>query len=146
MDESRFEELALDPTRWTTVARKLRIAAGLLGETESAELWGHVAHTDEDLAIRSWERWVAAISGCGILLAYAVENACKARSIRDGDISVKNGQLRGLRSDHHLVEMLRQLKVVLSVDEAATLERLTADFTGLEHPSRAHLITGFTVT
>lgn len=53
----------------------------------------------------------------GTLYGLAIENACKARLIRDGVIEVRQGKARSLRGDHDVLAMARQAGCELTEDE-----------------------------
>ncbi|MEJ2372901.1 MAG: hypothetical protein P8Y16_03755 [Sulfurimonas sp.] len=54
-----------------------------------------------------------------------IENATKARHIYDGNVESINGKPKGLRTDHNILEHVRQCLVALTTEETTFLERIS---------------------
>ncbi len=129
MDENRFAELFLDVTRWVQQARRLKMAADLFIQPSEFLLMqnlgdrnGFVSQSPEFLERMELQR---AYSNAGALLnGLAIENACKARQIREGYIKIENGKPRNLRVDHDLVQMIKNTNYQPNDDELEYLALL----------------------
>lgn len=58
-------------------------------------------------------------------LGLAIENACKARLIRDGKIQFNNGRVKGLPTSHNIFEMVKSVGVELDEKSTKFLKRLS---------------------
>lgn len=116
MEIDRFKELALDYERWIKSACRnkcvgddllpniLKAAAtfnsnrnGLI--TQSSQFTNQIQH------------WGALAGARTLFYGLAIENACKARVIFDGNIDSDGETIMGIRGDHNIEQMANQLGV-----------------------------------
>ena len=130
MDEKRFEELFTDVERWVRQARRLKAAGDLfvkpiayLDRQNLSDIEGFKSQSPEFL--ESHDLCHGFVEASALLHGLAIENACKARQIRDKHLIVENGVAKNLRSDHNLLAMVNESKYTPNQDEKLFLERLT---------------------
>ena len=130
MDPDRYDELFHTVERWVRKARKLFFVADSLSQ-QTLEAYSDFISDREGASKQSpafLEKAEAASAfsdARALLFGLAIENAAKARQIRDQVVLSSGGSPKGLRTDHNLLEHVRQLGVRLDKDAEEFLELLT---------------------
>lgn len=130
MNEERFEELFTDVERWVHQARRLKIAGDQFVPAFESMLKQNLLDREgirlqSPQFLNNIELQRAYGDACALLWDLALENAVKARQIRDGYITVKNGEAKNLHSGHNLLEMIKKTQYKPTRDESDYLELLS---------------------
>ncbi len=130
MDEKRFRELVLDYERWIKASYHSKfIGDSLYPIIEncykicSLDTFGKKNQTQE--FINKVQRWGALSDARAFHYGIAIENACKARLIYDGKINSDGNKITGIRNDHNIEEMTKQLGVTSPKTDPEFLKLLT---------------------
>lgn len=131
MDEERFEELFTDVERWILQARRLKIAGDQFVPAYDSVVAQNLLNAagfklgSLQFLNSNMELQRAYGDACALLWGLALENAIKARQIRDGYITIKNGKAENLRHDHNLLEMIKKTHYEPTGEESVHLELLS---------------------
>ena len=136
MDKERYSELFNDVKRWVLASRQQYYIASILTPISESVMADFCfdrkgANNQSPFFLEKAEKSIALTNACALHLGLAIENSTKARKIFDGEILVKNGKPIGLRTDHNILEHVRQCGVILSNDEKVFLERLSYQINSL---------------
>ncbi len=130
MNEHRFKELALDYNRWIKTSSHSKFVGDSLFPIIDS-LYQEYSKEFETLGYMNNEL-INKLQRCGALAdarafhyGIAIENACKARLIYEGNIVCDGGKINGLRSDHNIEEMARQLGVISPESDPEFLKLIT---------------------
>jgi hypothetical protein len=126
MDEKRFQELFADTERWVRQARRLKIAGDHFTPAVVQVLTEWLQ--DRDGAARQTPEFLeknevlrSLTDARALLYGLCIENACKARGIEDARIELRDGAAKRLRSDHNVLEMVKEAGYTPCQEEAEFL-------------------------
>lgn len=129
MDKERFNQLATNSIRWAYQVHRLLISAQLFHQPASISFQNFLSESQTlPLTHESLEnvQHYRAYSEVGTFLyGMAIENACKTRQILDGAITAIDGELKGGRRDHNILEMVRAAKLDLNDKDEAILQSIS---------------------
>ena len=130
MDPERFKQLGLNPVRWVYKAHRLYIAAQALAGPEAHALVSAFSRgaIGSHLTLEELEhiqRLGAYTDAGNLLYGLSIENAYKARQIKDGKISVEAGIFKGVRTDHNILEMVKASGISLDDSDIDHLRSIT---------------------
>lgn len=130
MDKDQYSEHFNNTTRWVLESRRQYYIASIL--TPQSEIAMSDFVSDKQGAtcqsvnfLEKAEKVMALTNACSLHLGLAIENSTKARKIFLGEINVEDGKPIGLRTDHNILEHVRQCGVILNEYEVTFLERLS---------------------
>jgi hypothetical protein len=127
MDPERFKQLGLTAVRWAYQAHRLYFAAQVLARPEAEAMravlskWG----TRSIEQLEAIQHLRAYTDAGNLLYGLAIENAYKTRQILDGRVSVVEGEFKGMRRGHDILEMVRSYRIVLEEKEIDVLKSVT---------------------
>lgn len=140
MQLDRFNELALSPIRWAYEAhRQFFVGQSLLPLNE--EYMKKFSSCSQD-NIKDLAQKVRAITNASMLhFGLAIENSYKTRKIIDGIGTVdEKGGIKGLRTDHNILEMVNEYGLSLDGKQEDVLRSITyATMTGAKYPIAKNL-------
>lgn len=130
MDEKRFKELFEDSSLWIQQARRLKIAGDFFTTPASKSLNEILINREKPPKqspefLNSLETLRSYSDARALLYGLSIENACKARLIQDGYIEIHNGKAKNLRSDHNILELVKQTQYRPTEEEAEYLHLLS---------------------
>lgn len=136
MDEVRFKDLFTEVERWVLQAREHHYVSQVLTEPTHSAFSRFVAQSIASPVrgpdFMNMVSQSAALSNARALyFGLTLELAAKARSILDGKVSVDSGVAKGLRTDHDVIEHVRQCGVQLNESEFEFLELLSYQLASL---------------
>jgi hypothetical protein len=140
-EETVFEAHLLSAEKWVRKARELKLVADEMKQLaepfnqalleaitkqreaeEKPAAWRAATEVVEEVIFKQY----SILSAVDFFYGLALENACKARLIAEGQITIREGKPKGLRSDHNILEMVRSCAVTLSPKEVEFLSTLSA--------------------
>lgn len=133
MNNERYKQLFSDASLWLKeVCRQLYVARVLFQPAFQAlrnfELLGAASEQDISLAA---EKVKALSNARAFHLGIAIENATKAKQVIEGKITVSDGRPKSLRTDHNILEHVRQCGAQLTEREVKFLERVSFQVSSL---------------
>ncbi|WP_415028751.1 hypothetical protein [Alloalcanivorax venustensis] len=133
MDNDRYKELFSNAERWMDEACRQLFAAQVLFSPAFLALrsFERMGSASMDAMSLAAEKVKSLSNARAFHLGIAIENATKARKIINGEITVFEGKPRGLRTDHNILEHVRQCGVQLTDKEEKFLERLSFQVSSL---------------
>ncbi|MEE8431090.1 MAG: hypothetical protein V3S16_07575, partial [Candidatus Desulfatibia sp.] len=128
MESTRYDELFTDYSRWVQESRRQFFVSHILlphAFDISTKFSESADSVPKGEILELAQKTMALTNARAFHLGIAIENATKARHIYDGHIESIEGKPKGLRTDHNILEHVRQCQVKLSPEETIFLERIS---------------------
>lgn len=127
MNEEMFAIRGLDPLVWTRHVRGLYRSGVCLVMPAQKELGilKEMGQGTSEHYVEAQEAFAAYCRTSGLLFGLAIENAYKTRKIIEGQITVENGAMIGLKTGHDIAEMVREHGIVLDAEEVLAVDSIT---------------------
>lgn len=126
IDDNSFEILFMLVRDWVQSARDLKLSGdALLAAMRSLHPQLDSPDFFQTRMDDFWEKSGAYSKSMFLLYGLAIENACKAYLIHTGKIRVVGGEAKGLRTDHDILELVKQAGYVPTDDEMPYLRAIT---------------------
>ena len=128
MESVRYDELFSDYSRWVLESRRQFYVSEVLlphAYDASRQFSACVGPASQEKILELAQKTMALSNARAFHIGISIENATKARHIYDGRVESINGKPKGLRTDHNILEHVRQCLVILTDEETTFLERIS---------------------